>query len=153
LHIRKKAFNSSAVNTLAVNAMLRSARGTDLCAVKLPQVLRAGGQESCGCSVPLTEGRGYEGYLCVVFSSVLFSPREELQPYFPASFPGLPFALAPQCSLNGVGSDGEWHGVCRYYGGNPIDGVRGWMHGIDAAGNTGLEVDGTGTNIPVLLTP
>jgi hypothetical protein len=34
-----------------------------------------------------------------------------------------------------------------------IDGVRGWVQGIDAAGNTGLEVDGAGTNIPVLLTP
>jgi hypothetical protein len=31
----------------------------------------------------------------------------EVKPYFPSPFPGLPFALAPQCFLNGVGSDGE----------------------------------------------
>ena len=123
--------------------------------------------------------------LSFLLSSSALASEVKLQPYFPSPVPGLPFALAPQCFLNGVGSDGEWHGVCRYYGGSPrnpnhghravrqavlfqgapvcpakvcrpfetIDGVRGWVQGIDAAGNTGLEVDGTGTNIPVLLTP
>jgi hypothetical protein len=135
--------------------------------------------------------------LSFLLSSSALASEVKLQPYFPSPFPGLPFALAPQCFLHGVGSDGEWHGMCHYYGGNPrnpgayalvewdttgtalsatqcylysfqgapvcpakvygpfetIDGVRGWVQGIDAAGNTGLEVDGTGTNIPVLLMP
>jgi hypothetical protein len=109
--------------------------------------------------------------LSFLLSSSALASEVKLHPYFPSPFPGYPFALAPQCFLNGVGSDGEWHGVCHYYGGNTrnpgayamsvtrcylysfqgapvcpvkvygpletIDGVRGWVQGVDAAGNTG----------------
>lgn len=49
--------------------------------------------------------------LSFLLSSSALASELKLQPYFPSPFPGLPFALAPQCFLNGVGSDGGWHGV------------------------------------------
>ena len=57
--------------------------------------------------------------LSFLLSSSALASEVKLQPYFPSPFPGLPFALAPQCFLHGVSSDGEWHGMCHYYGGNP----------------------------------